>query len=375
MKLLHTADWQIGRVYGFERDVDGNDPSAAMAAARFEVVAAIAELATQEKVDAVLVAGDVFDKQALSDHSLRRVVNAMRGFNGRWVLLPGNHDAALAVSVWSRLLRLDVLPDNVTVALQPGVFEYADLGLAVIAAPLTQRQTHDDLTEFFDTAQATAGLVRVGVAHGSATGILHEGIDSSNPVAADRAATARLDYLALGDWHGTKQVDARTWYSGTPEQDRFKNNDPGNVLLVEIDGPGSMPRVVQRRVGRFRWLPLALEINGSADVERLQDDLRSLTGDDVVRLSVAGTCDFASGEQLRSVLEEARARAHVLEADLSGLRLEPTAADLAAMRFDGALADVVEELRQMQAQPEQAELSAEALKLLFDLARREGVDA
>ncbi len=375
MKLLHTADWQIGRVYGFERNVDGHDPSAAMATARFDVIATIAELATNEKVDAVLVAGDVFDKQALSDHSLRRVVNAMRGFPGRWILLPGNHDAALAVSVWSRLVRLDVLPPNVTLALQPGVFEFHDLRLAVIAAPLTQRQTHDDLTEFFDTAQTTAGLIRVGIAHGSATGILHEGIDSTNPIASDRAATARLDYLALGDWHGTRQVDPRTWYSGTPEQDRFKNNDPGNVLLVEIDEPGAVPRVVPRRVGRFRWRPLALEINGSADVERLQDDLHDIGSDDVMRLSGAGACDFASGERLRSVIEEARARAHVLEADLSGLRLEPTAADLAAMRFDGALADVVEDLRQMQAQPEQAGLSSEALKLLFDLARREGVDA
>jgi hypothetical protein len=359
MKLLHTADWQIGRVYGFERDLDGHDPSAAMATARFDVIATIAELATNEKVDAVLVAGDVFDKQALSDHSLRRVVNAMCGFSGRW----------------SRLVRLDVLPPNVTLALRPGVLEFPDLRLAVLAAPLTQRQTHDDLTEFFDTEQTTAGLMRVGVAHGSVTGILHEGIDSTNPIAADRAATARLDYLALGDWHGTKQVDARTWYSGTPEQDRFKNNDPGNVLLVEIDEPGALPRVVPRRVGRFRWQPLALEINGSADVERLQDDLRDIAGDDVMRLSAAGTCDFASGEQLRSVIDEARARAHVLEADLSGLRLEPTAADLAAMRFDGALADVVDDLRQMQTQPEQAGLSSEALKLLFDLARREGVDA
>ena len=375
MKFLHTADWQIGRVYGFERDVDGHDPAAAMAARRFEVIAAIAELATADGVDAVLVAGDVFDKQALSDHSLRRVVNAMSGFSGRWVLLPGNHDAALAVSVWSRLIGLGVLPPNVTVALTPEAFEYPDLGLAVIAAPLTQRQTHDDTTEFFDTVQTSPGLIRVGLAHGSVTGVLHEGIDSSNPIAADRAATARLDYLALGDWHGTKQIDARTWYSGTPEQDRFKDNDSGNVLLVEIDAPGATPRVTPKRVGRFRWQARAIEINGFADVERLRDDFHDLGGDDVMRLSVAGMCDFTSGELLRTLIEEARARAHVLDADTSGLRLEPTAADLAALRLDGVLAELVDELRELQAQPEQADLSSEALKLLFDLARREGMTA
>lgn len=375
MKFLHTADWQIGRVYGFERDDDGHDPAAAMAAGRVDAIAAIADLATNEGVDAVLVAGDVFDKQALSDLSLRRVVNAMAGFSGRWVLLPGNHDAALAVSVWSRLLRLNVLPPNVTVALTAEAFEFPELGLAIIAAPLTQRQTHDDTTEFFDLVQTSPGLIRVGLAHGSVAGILHEGIDSPNPIAADRATTATLDYLALGDWHGTKQIDARTWYSGTPEQDRFKDNDSGNVLLVEIDAPGATPRVIARRVGRFTWQARAFEINGSADVERLRDDLRDLGEGDVVRLSIAGMCDFASDELMRSLIEEARARAHVLDANTDGLRLEPTAADLAALHLDGVLADLVDELRDLQTQPEHVNVSSEALKLLFDLARRDGMTA
>lgn len=375
MKFLHTADWQIGRVYSFGGDGDGHDPAAAMAKARYDVVGTIAELATSERVDAVLVAGDVFDKQALSDGSLRRLVHAMAGFTGRWVLLPGNHDAALAESVWTRLQRLDVLTPNIDVILEPRVLEYPQSGFAAIAAPLTQRQTHTDLTEWFDTAQTSPELLRIGLAHGSVAGILPESADSSNPIASDRAATARLDYLALGDWHGTKQVDARTWYSGTPEEDRFKDNDPGNVLIVEIDAPGAVPRVTPKRVGRFSWQLRGVEVNGAADVERLREELLNLGEVDVVRMYVSGLADFATSEHLRVAIEEARARAHVLEVDLSGLRLEPTAADLAGMKVDGALAEVVDELRGMQAQPDQAVLANEALKLLFDLVRREGVNS
>ncbi len=375
MKFLHTADWQLGRVYGFDDRSEGHDPAAEMAKARFDAVARIAALATQENVDAVLVAGDVFDRPALSDQSLRRAINAMSDFRGRWILLPGNHDAALEVSVWSRLAQLGLAGANITVADKPGVLEFPEAGFAVLAAPLTQRQTHDDLTAFFDTAPSTPGLLRIGLAHGSVSGILHDGIDSANPIAADRAHTANLDYLALGDWHGTRQVDAKTWYSGTPEQDRFKDNDPGNVLLVEIDGPGATARVAPRRIGRFRWQVRAVQINGIADVERLQDDLAALGRDDVMRLSIGGMCDFASNETLHQLIDAARARMHMLEVDDAGLRLDPTEADLAAMRFDGALALVVDDLRAMQQQPEQAELSTEALKILFDLARRTEADA
>jgi hypothetical protein len=37
----------------------------------------------------------------VSDKTIRRLFNAMQGHAGSWVLLPGNHDAALAESVWT----------------------------------------------------------------------------------------------------------------------------------------------------------------------------------------------------------------------------------------------------------------------------------
>lgn len=376
VKFLHTADWQLGKTFGFEANDDGRDPAGALAQARFDAVARIARLAVEHDVAAVLVAGDVFEKPGLSDDSLRRAFHAMSGFTGSWVLLPGNHDAALAESVWTRSRRLGIVPANVVLALEPGVTELADAGLAVLAAPLTQRHVHDDLTAAFDGWDTPPGLLRIGLAHGSVAGILPEQADSPNPITPDRAARARLDYLALGDWHGTRQVDARTWYSGTPEQDRFKDNDPGNVLLVEIDAPGEAPDVTPLRVGRFRWQERNLRVDGAADVERLAEELRNLGDSDVVRLTVEGMADFTTAGQLRLAIDDARARAHVLEADLTGLRLDPTEADLAAMHVDGALADVVAELRSLQEDPAQADVAREALRQLFDvLQRTEGATA
>src|SRR5690606_4354062 len=64
-----------------------------------------------------------------------------------------------------------------------------------------------------------------------------------------------IDYIALGDWHGTKQVAPKAWYSGTPEIDRFpkgEGNDPGNLLKVMVSR-GGMPQVEKIAVGRFAW--------------------------------------------------------------------------------------------------------------------------
>lgn len=115
ISILHTADWQIGRVFAqFEPD-----DAAALFEARFAAVERLASIATERGVDAVLVAGDVFDAQTVTEKTIRRLFNAMQGFTGTWVLIPGNHDAALAESVWSRAQRLGAIPSNVIVCVEP----------------------------------------------------------------------------------------------------------------------------------------------------------------------------------------------------------------------------------------------------------------
>lgn len=367
MKFLHTADWQIGRLH---TQFDAGD-AVELANARIEGVRRIARLATEQGVDAVLVAGDVFDSQTPRDKTIVRLFEALAGFDGPWLLLPGNHDAALAESVWQVAQRLGAVPANALLCLQPGAIEVSGRSgerFAVLPAPLTQRHTHTDLTDWFDQAQTADGLLRIGLAHGSVAGILPEDVDSANPIAADRAVRARLDYLALGDWHGRKQVDARTWYSGTHEPERFRDNEPGHALLVEIDAPGAMPRVTPIATARYRWVQLRLQIAGEADVEQALQALAAIDADTVADVVLAGSCDLAGQERLQAALDAAERRAAAFTSQQHELRLAPTEADLQAMHADGFVGDVVTELKSQLEGP-QAELAREALLHLARIQR------
>ena len=362
IKLLHTADWQIGKQYGqFEAD-----DAALMADARFAVVERLAQLASAQGVDAVLVAGDVFDAQGVADKTVHRLFNCMAAFTGPWVLIPGNHDAGLAESVWTRAARLRAVPPNAHVCLKPEPLVLQALSLALLPAPLTQRHTHSDLTEWFAAAQVPSGLFRVGLAHGSVQGILAEDIDSSNPIAAARAEQASLDYLALGDWHGCKQVDARTWYSGTPETDRFRANDSGQALIVTLTEPGGLPSVTKHATGLYRWRQEVVDLQVPSDMDALLLQLAGLTPGDVIELSLSGRTDLAGQRRLQGAIGQARGRARSLVADLSALRFEPTAEDIGALQADGYLGDVLADLRAAQtgAAPAAAEVAHDALALL-----------
>ena len=367
MRLLHTADWQIGRTYAF---FDPDD-AAILAEARTTTVERIAALATEERVDLVVVAGDVFDAQTVTDRTIRRLFLAMQGFAGPWCLLPGNHDAALAESVWTRAHRLGVLTANLHLLLRPEPLLLPDAGVAILPAPLTQRQTTGDLTAALDTMQTPPGLIRIGVGHGAVEGVLPEGIDSSNPIAPDRAETARLDYLALGDWHGCKEINARTWYSGTPEPERYVANDPGQILLVEIGAPGATPMVERHPIGQFQWVRWEQEFQVAEDVEALNKRLSTLDNRFVVRLDLSGVLDITARQRLLENLAAVSARVRALEYDLSEIRLQPTDADIANMQADGYLSDVIGELRDRSAVPDQKEAATEALVILADILQNQ----
>jgi DNA repair exonuclease SbcCD nuclease subunit len=284
-------------------------------------------------------------------------------------MIPGNHDAALAESVWTRSRRIGAIPDNVHLLLTPEVAVFEEIGTAILPAPLTQRQTHRDLTAWFDDAETPAGLVRIGLAHGSVEGQLAEGIDSSNPIAAGRATSARLDYLALGDWHGLKRIDERTWYSGTPEQERFKDNGAGQSLMVEIDGPGTAPQVETRQIGQHSWQAWQHQLAVASDLDALLAELDALPPMSVLDLALDGQLDLAGQQRLEQALGAAAGRHRSLQVHMSGLALVPTAEDIATLHADGYVGEVIAELQRRQAVEDEREIAREALGILAGMLR------
>jgi DNA repair exonuclease SbcCD nuclease subunit len=369
MRFLHTADWQIGTKFGGFSE----EEAVHLSEARFDTVSRIATLAAERMVDAVIIAGDVFDQQTVSDTVIRRLFGTLSGFSGLWFFLPGNHDAALTESVWKRAQRLDCIPTNARVVLEPGVIRVDNLNLALVCAPLTQRNTYDDTTIFFDNAESPADFFRVGLAHGSVMGVLQDSIDSANPISADRARTAKLDYLALGDWHGVKSIDARTWYSGTHEQDRFRNNQPGFVLDVTLRAPGELPEVEQVRVGKYTWHDWRETLSVASDLDELKRKLASLTRTDVLKVQVDGAATLADAEAVNSALDATRANVRALRTNTADIQVLPTADELFALGAQGGyVANVVTRLRDMQGDPLSGRTAADALLLLAKFQRDAG---
>lgn len=362
LRLLHTADWQLGRAFSGI----GGDAAALLREARFEAVRKLARLAVEHDVAAVLVAGDVFDGNQVAETTIHRALQAMAGFSGPWILLPGNHDAHLAECVWTRLERLG-RPANVRVAVLPEPIVLADGRLVVLPAPLTARRTLDDLTAWMDLAETPAAALRVGLAHGAVQGRLPPGADADNPIAADRPDRARLDYLALGDWHGTLEIGPRCWYAGTPEPDRFPPNDPGNVLLVELDAPGAPPRIARLPTAGYRWRTLELSMVDETTVEHALGVLAEASRT-LVSLRLAGAVGLEQRAAIDAAVERWAARLCHLAVDDTDLVTVPEAADRPLLDDGGPIGAVTRRLGDRAAAGDAD--AALALRLLWAELRR-----
>lgn len=366
IRILHSADWQVGKVF---RNIPG-DEGAALRLQRFAAVETVAKVARDRKVDAALVAGDVFESDSVSDDTLRRTLSAMAPYEGPWVLLPGNHDPALASSVWTRIDALG-RPDNVILATNATPIALAGGRLAILPAPLCRKHEARDVTGWFDGAPTPDGTVRVGLAHGSIEGASAADGAAPNTIAADRADTARLDYLALGDWHSRREIGARTWYAGTPEADRFRSPDPGHVLIVTLEGARALPAAEPVRTGHYDWTRIALDIAGETAAAQVDDALAAIAGPDgdarrqVVRLILGGVLSLSERQAVEETIAGWRARFHVLDVRTSDLVAAPSDADLDAIDRQGFVRSAVERLKdQADAEPRDGEGAVAARRAL-----------
>lgn len=360
MKLIHSADWQLGKPYGrFEPEV-----RAALSEARFDAIDAIGVAAAEQQVDYVLVAGDIFDTEGPEDRTIVQAIARMERHQCRWWLLPGNHDFARSGGLWDRVRQragasIAILSEPTPTEIEPGTW--------VLPAPLLHRHSVEDPTSAFDQMETPGASLRIGLAHGSILNFGSTG-ETPNQIPIDRSARSGLDYLALGDWHRALEVNERTWYSGTPECDRFRHEEPGQALLVDLE-PGRAPVVTPLRTGRFQWLRCSWMVN---DLAAFNAQCASLLAGiapptTLVELTLAGITSLADRVAMLGRLEhDVGHQLRFLDVRAADLVGRPTEDDLAGLAVEGMLGLAAEKLfARLDAEGPDAPIARRALERLF----------
>ncbi|MCF6524366.1 exonuclease SbcCD subunit D [Streptomyces sp. JJ36] len=274
MRLLHTSDWHLGR--SFHR--------VSLLEAQRAFLRHLVATVEEHRVDAVLVAGDVYDRAVpplaaveLFDEALHRLA----ALGVPTVMISGNHDSARRLGVGSGLLdragvhlRTDPAGCGTPVVLSDEHGDIACYGLPYLEPALVQTELGAEQRSHAavlgaamdrvraDLAGRAPGTRSVVLAHAFVTG--GEVSDSERDITVGGVASvpaavfAGVDYAALGHLHGCQTLSPRVRYSGSPLAYSFSEaGHRKSCWLVDLgaDGGVSAERVdcpVPRPLARLR---------------------------------------------------------------------------------------------------------------------------
>lgn len=255
MKLLHTSDLHIGKTVAAIPMLEEQ---------KNILFGQIIPIIEEERPDAILISGDVFDRSNPSAEALAvfdEFISALATlpFGTEVFVISGNHDGAERIAYGSRILDRNGLHMSPVYdgAVKPHTMrdEYGEVDIYML--PFVKKAT---VKYFFPDAEiesendSVAQAVRamdmdperrsVCLAHqfvsGAAVSGSEEtcigGLDSVNP-----EAFAGFDYVALGHIHGKQNITPSIRYSGSPLKYSFSEVDhKKSVSIVELKEKGNV---------------------------------------------------------------------------------------------------------------------------------------
>ena len=272
LRLLHTADVHLDKPFGWLGSRGGEQRSQLKATFR-----AVVDLALAERVDVVLIAGDLFDSNWPSQDTVDLVRAQILRLGVPVFILPGTHDCLDDGSIYRKVAIAGPDAPNVH------VFESEHTAIAVGPLDLTVHGRAN--TTRSSAASPLKGLNRsastrynVALAHGS---LLMPGTLDDYPIAPSDLSAAAMDYVALGHWHTYRDCPTprgKACYSGPPEL--LAEGEQGYALVVDIDDSGTT--VQQRPVGRRKYAQMSVPLDSARGAEEIRERLRGLRDPDLV---------------------------------------------------------------------------------------------
>lgn len=369
LKLLHTADWHLGRRF---QSFDADDEKQ-LTRARLQVLDNIFALARQHAVDAVLCAGDLFDHPSPEKDWWGPLAQKLSAMEPRTVvLLPGNHDPLMAGSVWHPTHPFRAaLPRHVHVVDRDD-FTLALNDAAILhARPCRSQAGQDDLAMALPARAAGDTRIRIGLVHGSTFDMADA--QTNFPISKDAAKARGFDYLAIGDTHSFRVVPPNAMppvvYPGAPEPTSFGEPDAGKVALVFVSASRRV-RVEAQPVAQWQWEERTIrsvgELRELAAAPRLGTKVMRLVLD--ARLTAP---ELAEAERLLEQLAGTSAvsgRVGILQVERKRWELDIRGIETELADLPAVLRSTVAKLKALEGS-EQDAVARAALYHLFQLAQ------
>jgi exonuclease SbcD len=268
-KFIHAADVHLDApLVGLTRYPGA--PADEVRGSTRQALAALVDLAIEEQVAFVVVAGDLFDG-ANRDYNTALFLNAqatrLRAAEIPLVIASGNHDAG---SILTKQLRA---PDNVTLlsTTRPNSVVLENVGVTIHGQGFARREVFDDLAAGYPAAND--GYINVGVLHTSVNG--RAGHAGYAPCTVDELGSKGYEYWALGHVHAREELARDPWvvFSGCTQGRHIRETGAKGATLVAVEGD-KIATVEHRELDVVRWAQIKVDLS-DCDEDALFSSVRT----------------------------------------------------------------------------------------------------
>ena len=279
IKILHSADLHLDSP--FEGLPEGK--AATRRGEQRRLLSRLADVAAEERMDMVLISGDLLDSANTYFETGEELVSALGAIAAPVFIAPGNHDFYCARSPYARLK----LPDNVYLFRDNAITAYdlPGLGVRVFGAAFTDSRSRPLLEGF--SAERKPGITNIMCIHGE----VGAGADSPyNPISEEQLSRSGMDYVALGHVHKASGLlrAGQTWYSwpGCPEGRGFDETGEKTVNIIELGDGDCVLRT--RTIASRKYEVLKVDVTGIDPLLAVHTQLPDDTVSDIYRVILTG---------------------------------------------------------------------------------------
>lgn len=226
----------------------------------------LVELAIEEEVAFVLLAGDLYDGD-WNDYStgifFSRQMGRLNEHNIKVFTVAGNHDAA------NRITKALDSPANVTMlsSSKPETIRIDDLMVAIHGQSFKEQHVDYNLAKDFPTA--LKGVFNIGLLHTSLDG--REGHASYAPCSKDDLLSKGYQYWALGHVHKQEFVSEEPWIvlPGCIQGRHIRETGAKGCLLVTVEEGSLRPTVETRSIDVLRWTFCTIDLTDIVEMQEV----------------------------------------------------------------------------------------------------------
>ncbi len=370
VKIFMTGDNHFGKKYDRYPEIREK-----LIRSRYDCLENMVRQAEAEQCDLFVVTGDLFDSiSSVRQADVKKVADILRRFDGRVLVLPGNHDYYTGEEkVWKDFISAADAADNVFLLteMKPVYFDVGEERIAVYPAPCQSKHKKSNNLDWIKAQSMNSGDYNIGIAHGAIEGLTPDLNGEYYLMTEKELRAIPVDVWLIGHTHIpypqlSEERDItgyKVFNAGTHEQTDLHNNTEGFGFVLTLDRKEGQKTVSAHsfRSGKIRYYDLICSVRpGESLREAVGNAVTDIDGEAVIRITLSGAVNAEEYEERAGICRMLLGRFLTFEVDDSELSeqitLEKIRSEFVEFGFAAKL------LGELLSEPKEAQMAYDLLK-------------